>query len=187
MADGLPVGDMSSLEKSNRMAEKGYVSCMEVCCPPEPVKPTKPAAEQAPHNINMRYLRASVHPEMKDCRYRVEIAVRVADDGRILAITWAKCECPAGRGPLASCKHIGAFCYRLATFCSNGFTCEADVSVTSKLMTWNIPRKRKLDAKEAENLDFCRKKRPVLLSLHSRKVHVCGCMHIYEGISHYCG
>ena len=37
-------------------------------------------------------------------------------------------------------------------------------------MTWNIPRKRKLDAKEAENLDFCRTKRPKPWLLHHRKV-----------------
>ena len=36
------------------------------------------------------------------------------------AITHAVCGCPAGKGPLATCKHIGAFCLTLEEFCRLG-------------------------------------------------------------------
>ena len=37
-----------------------------------------------------------------------------------LAITHAACGCLAGKGPLATCKHIGAFCFTLEEFCRLG-------------------------------------------------------------------
>ena len=32
----------------------------------------------------------------------------------------AECGCKAGKGPKASCKHIGALCYALVEFCKSG-------------------------------------------------------------------
>ena len=32
----------------------------------------------------------------------------------------AECGCKAGKGPKASCKHIGTFCYALVEFCKSG-------------------------------------------------------------------
>ena len=35
-------------------------------------------------------------------------------------VTTATCGCSAGKGPVASCKHVGALCYASAEFCSSG-------------------------------------------------------------------
>ena len=35
-------------------------------------------------------------------------------------ITAANCDCPAGKGPSASCKHVGALCYALVEFFASG-------------------------------------------------------------------
>ena len=98
MSDGLPVGDMSSLDKSLAMFEKEYVSNMEVCCPPPQGKQIKPTGPESHHAL--QYFRACVHPEKKDGRYAVQLAVRVVNR-KIEEIAWAKCGCPARRGPLA--------------------------------------------------------------------------------------
>ena len=55
------------------------------------------------------------------------------------AITHAECGCPVGKGNLATCKHIGAFCFILEEFCRVGrardfFTC------TDRIQTWNHPK-----------------------------------------------
>ena len=51
-------------------------------------------------------------------------------------IFYSSCPCPAGKGPLGSCKHIPALCYALEEFnrlkCTRKFdTCP------SRLQTWN--------------------------------------------------
>ena len=60
-------------------------------------------------------------------------------------INGASCGCPAGKGPCATCKHIGAFCYLFQSFYENGtipefFTC------TQRLQDWNKPRGRKVES-----------------------------------------
>ena len=60
-------------------------------------------------------------------------------------IIGASCGCPAGKGPRATCKHIGGLCYWLQSFCENGtmpefFTC------TQRLQEWNKPRGRKVES-----------------------------------------
>jgi len=49
----------------------------------------------------------------------------------------AICGCPAGRGPHASCKHIGALCYALANFCLFGQLPEF-LTCTDVKQAWNI-------------------------------------------------
>ena len=48
------------------------------------------------------------------------------------------CGCPAGKGPCASCKHIGALCYALANFCSSGQLPDF-ITCTDTLQAWNRP------------------------------------------------
>ena len=56
-------------------------------------------------------------------------------------------KCPAGKGPTATCKRIGALCYLFRSYCKNAriFTC------TRHLQEWGQHRQRKLDAKPVTN------------------------------------
>ena len=63
---------------------------------------------------------------------------------------------PAGKGPIASCKHLAALCFALAEFVrlkqSRDFaTC------TKRLQTWNQPRKRKLEPRSVYEIDLSKK------------------------------
>ena len=111
-------------------------------------------------------------PEMKKDRIykiKVDIAVDTSD------VCGAECSCPAGRGPHASCKHVAASLFALEDFYSTYKEFQAssddDVACTSKLQTWNQPRKRHLDSKCSNEITFrvedyhhkpCRKSKPFL-------------------------
>ena len=60
-------------------------------------------------------------------------------------IATACCGCPAGKGPTASCKHIGALCNTLVSFCRLK-TLPDFVTHTEKLQEWNHSRPRKAEA-----------------------------------------
>ena len=104
------------------------------------------------------------HPEMqKDCIYNLQMSI----DQNSFDITSASCDCPAGKGPTASCKHVGALCYALVEFCASGKTPEF-LTCTDRLQQWNKPRpkkvdpipvaefsKRKVDIVKKGNKDFC--------------------------------
>ena len=61
--------------------------------------------------------------------------------------------CPAGKGPLASCKHIAGVLYGLEEFCRLGFTREA-VTCTDKLQQWNRPHSKKIAPMKAVVMDW---------------------------------
>jgi hypothetical protein len=91
----------------------------------------------------------------KDSIYKLKLSM-VKNGNREGEILFCSCICPAGKGPLGSCKHIAALCYALEEFsrlkCSREFdTC------TSRLQTWNQPRKRKLDPQTVYDIDFSKK------------------------------
>ena len=94
-------------------------------------------------------------PKMnKDCIYKLEVDIKTTGSD----VCHAQCNCPAGRGPHGSCKHIAATLFALENFYS---TCEEikasnddDVSCTSKLQTWNQPRKRRLECKCSSEITF---------------------------------
>ena len=94
------------------------------------------------------WLQAYCLPEMKkDKTYKVELSI---SRGK-WEISSGKCRCPAGKGPAATCKHIGALRYLFMGFCESGtipefFTC------TQHLQEWNRPRAKKLDAKAVTDL-----------------------------------
>jgi len=83
------------------------------------------------------WIQAHCLPEMKkDRTYKVQLSLSVSG----WDIIGANCECPAGQGPAATCKHIGALCQN---FCEVGtipqfFTC------TQRIQEWNKPRDKKL-------------------------------------------
>ena len=54
-------------------------------------------------------------------------------------ITAESCDCPVGKGPLASCKNVGTLCYALVEFCASGNIPEF-LTCTDRLQQWNKPR-----------------------------------------------
>ena len=98
------------------------------------------------------YIRCNCLPEMKKTMtYKVEMALSESGD-----IIYASCPCPAGKGPLGSCKHVAALCYALEEFARLKCTREYQ-SCTSRLQEWNRPRKRKLEPQSVYDIDFSRK------------------------------
>ena len=75
----------------------------------------------------------------KDCFYKVTICLSFD----LFDITGAECGCPAGKGPNATCKHIGGLCYPYKEFSCIKKNPEYHTS-TDKLQQWNKPRPRKL-------------------------------------------
>ena len=89
-------------------------------------------------------------PEMRKdrvCKSQVGLKKSMAD------IQFSKCDCVAGKGPKANCKHVAAVCYCLENF-SRTFLSDDQVSCTDRLMSWNEPRKRKLEPNLLSALDF---------------------------------
>ena len=147
-ADLRPASDFSSIsDKAYRLFKKGYVKNMEVCSPDKD------------DQVKQIFLRCRVHPQMKDGKYDIQIVVLAQDGGLVKEIEWASCGCPAGKAPYASCKHLAAAFYALEEFCRLGYAGD-ELSCTSKLKEWNIPRKHTLDIHPAENFDLSRPKLP---------------------------
>ena len=94
-------------------------------------------------------------PEMKKgIVYNVNLRI----DKATTDITYASCECPAGRGPHGSCKHIAATAFALEDYSRSKPYAAASgnsESCTSRLQTWNQPRKRHLDPVSVKDIDFC--------------------------------
>ena len=119
-ADGLPSGDIKSINKSAKhLFDCGHVQNIEFG-----------------RNDMSIYLQATCLPEMlKDRVYKQSMSL----NSKTLDIPGAHCGCPPGKGPTASCKHIGALCYAFVEFCTSGklpnfLTC------TDQLQAWNRPR-----------------------------------------------
>ena len=81
------------------------------------------------------FIQADCMPEIrKDRMYKLLLCL----DLNTLDIVSAECGCPAGKGPCASCKHIGALCYALEEFSHLGKLPEF-LTCTEKLQEWNRP------------------------------------------------
>ena len=80
-------------------------------------------------------------------------SIRIAINNSNADIVHAQYGCVAGRGPTGSCKHTGAMCYALVDFCCISQPRD-HVSCTSRLQTWNQPRKRTLDTADVGEIKF---------------------------------
>ena len=91
------------------------------------------------------FLRAAVFAEMKkDVTYLVECRT---EDGEI---AYTSCECTAGRGPNATCKHVAVVLYNLENYERTG-TWILFKSCTDEAQSWpHKPKKRMLDPYEAK-------------------------------------
>ena len=83
---------------------------------------------------NSFHLRDSCLPGMwKDRMYKV-----LTMDSKSSNILQAVCGCPAGNGPFASCKHIGALCFVLEELCPLG-NVPNFLTCTENLQQWIYP------------------------------------------------
>lgn len=102
------------------------------------------------------HFRCDCLPEMKKNQtYKLKLSM-VKEGENQGEIEFASCPCPAGKGPLGSCKHIAAVCYALEEFSRLKCTREFE-TCTSRLQTWNQPRKRKLEPQSVHDIDFSKK------------------------------
>ena len=124
-ADGLPSSDIKSINKAAKhLYDCGHIQNVEVGS-----------------NSNALYIRAACIPEMrKDRIYKLIMSL----DLKTFDVTAAVCGCPAGKGPSASCKHIGALSYALVEFCTSGKLPDF-LTCTEKLQAWNKPKPKKVD------------------------------------------
>lgn len=97
------------------------------------------------------FYRAQVNSEMtKALTYFVKLVLVL--DG---SIAEASCECIAGKGNGAVCKHVAVVCYALLHLKEQGKLCIKN-TCTDKKQTWHMPKKARLDIspKKAENLNY---------------------------------
>ena len=96
------------------------------------------------------FIRAKCLPEMKKTTtYKLELWLcRTSGD-----IVSCCCGCAAGGGPHGSCKHLAALCYALEEYYRLNATRDY-VACTSKLQSWNQPRKRVLDPLPVNEIKF---------------------------------
>lgn len=98
-------------------------------------------------------IKATCLPEMKkDRTYSLLLTI----DKVTVDITTAQCTCPAGKGPVGSCKHIAALCFALEDFVKlrEIILEQGKDACTSLLQKWNQPRKKRLDSKKVEDIEF---------------------------------
>ena len=136
VSDHLPAGNIKSIsDHAYGLCERGHVQKIEV---------------NTSSSSTTLYIRAKCFPEMKkDRTYKLQLLL----ERDTLHIRGAECGCPAGRGPQASCKHIGALCYVMEKFGRlkeiPGYrTC------TDQLQVWNRPRPKRLNPVPAQELKF---------------------------------
>ena len=134
--DGLASGDVKSINKSAKyLYDCGHIQGMEVG-----------------YTSTSMHLRATCIPEMrKDRVYKVIMSF----DCKTYDINTATCGCPAGKGPTASCKHVGALCYAFVEFCTSGKLPDF-LTCTDKLQAWNKPKPKKVNPIPVT--DFCKRK-----------------------------
>ena len=147
VVDGMAAGDFKSINTAaNDLFEGGHVQNIEI--------------GKSEHYI---HIKSNCLPEMhKDRVYKILLSLHNSS----YDIATACCGCPAGKGPTASCKHIGALCYALVSFCRLRSLPDF-VSCTEKLQEWNHPRPRKAEAIPVIELNTQRneiKKKEVSLS-----------------------
>lgn len=94
------------------------VALFEVCCNLlffRYVNYIRAAQGQDPDGPVM-YITAMIWAEMKkSASYKVDISF-----GTDAVVREAQCECGAGQGPNAHCKHVGAVLYGLSCYCETG-------------------------------------------------------------------
>ena len=122
VSDGFPADDFKAINKrAENLFICGHIQCIQVLR----------------HDSQLLF-KANCLPEMKkDKVYIVKLGLNASS----FDIIYAKCGCPAGKGPQGSCKHIGALSYALADY-SRLRTLPEYVACTDVTQQWNIPQPR---------------------------------------------
>lgn len=97
------------------------------------------------------FYRAQVNSEMtKALTYYVKLVLCI--NGSIVE---ASCECIAGKGCRAVCKHVAVVCYALLNLKEKHTLCIKD-TCTDRKQVWHMPKKNRLDVspKKAEEINF---------------------------------
>ena len=115
VVDGMAAGDFKSINTAaNNLFEGGHVQNIEI--------------GESEHYI---HIKSNCLPGMrKDRVYKILLSLHNSS----YDIATACCGCPAGKGPTASCKYIGALCYALVSLCRLR-TLPDFVSCTEKLQS----------------------------------------------------
>ena len=147
--DGMPAADFIAINKSSlHLFKCGHVQDIKVL-----------------FDKNV-CIKATCLPEMrKDRMYKLVVLL----EPNTFDIIAAGCGCPAGKGPCASCKHIGVLCYALEEFCHFGRLPDFLTS-TDQLQQWNCPRPKKLDLIPVSDLNS---RRAEILKQDTKSVSVC--------------
>jgi len=134
--DGKATDDFKSMNSGEALFRCGHVQALSVADDDE-----------------FWWIKANCRPEMKkDKMYRMVVSLCRGSWKVISAI----CGCPAGRGPRASCKHIGALCYAVANFCLYGQLPDF-LTCTDVTQVWNIPAQKKHKPIVVDQLKLTRK------------------------------
>ena len=122
--DGLPASDTKGMNKlALNLFRCGHIQDIRVCYTSK----------------KQLGIKSNCIPEMrKDQVYKLILIL----DSESYNVVGAECGCPAGKGPHASCKHVGAPCYAYSHIGRGPdfLTC------TDKLQECNKPRQKRLDA-----------------------------------------
>ena len=99
-------------------------------------------------------IRSNVLPSMKtDKLYKAIIILDKESE-----ICQANCDCPSGKGPKASCKHIAAITYAIDEFVRLFTKSELDMAKTEQLSQWKRPRPRKIQPLATYDMPFEKQK-----------------------------
>lgn len=111
-----PLGDQASLSKARKMTENSI------------------QALSIHKDGNTSYFSGIVEKSMKKLHYNIKIVIQ--QNGKI---TCSECECPAGKGPHSTCKHVCSCLLAISEFVSNKIIL-IKKSCTEELQSFKKPR-----------------------------------------------
>lgn len=119
----------------------------------------------------------------KAVQYKVDIYVE--ENG---VISEAQCECGAGQGPSAHCKHVGAVLYAVHKFATDGSYLFNEVTCTQRLQTFHQPKRQRVCTRVQPLKSLCSTPRsnfdprpPEYRDAESYQSHFRSCVFNYRG------
>ena len=104
------------------------------------------------------YIRMQIRAEMKKT-VTYDIDIQLDSSGAILT---SQCDCTAGLGPAAHCKHIRTALYGILQFTSNGYI-HVELSCTDQLQSFHRPKKIHTGSPvKAENLKIVKERSNII-------------------------
>ena len=128
--DQEPNNDSSALKNGEKMIS-------EVLALSYFLEPAPPATSSEESSGSVFYVSGIVGAKM---RTKTAYSMKLALDGETGEPLQCHCECPAGRGPTGSCKHIVAVLLNLSKFAEDGELL-VQLSCTEQLQTFKKPRR----------------------------------------------